>query len=339
VPNLSAEARTAAETLGKPTRTTPSDDVSGPSTGAERSGSRMRAMTGEAAASAADALFDQAMNQLAELAEQNGDKDLAATADAINKGREARDFIQNPTQFLAGKVKAALIQGPFNHFSKTLNAQRQWFEEKFPDVGIVHKDVLAAGVSLEDHKNNYDKALAALRVPDARKALYYVAVLWETNENTPKEEVDWRIAVANRELAKLPSMARYVERYKEARSQYGLALFSVNYRLGLRLDEWAKQPADLADGIRRRGEALDHASRVLDDAYRQLWENGFIVWPPVLALAGDLQTLAEGFHGVARQFRGFADVTGRRKGEYDRELIRLQAESDRIDDSDKVLGL
>lgn len=271
------------------------------------------------------------MNQLTKLAEQNpGDKDLAAAVDALNKGMDAKSFVENPKQFIAEKVKAELIQGVFNHFSKSLNTARQSFEEKFPDVRTLHKDPLDTGVSLENYQKNYDRALAALRVPDARKAFAYLAVFIGLDENAPTEEIERRIALANRELAKLPGLGKYVERYYDARDRYNFARAAVTNQLGVRGDEWAKQPAGLADELRRRGEALDNAAGVLYDAHRQLWESGLVVWAPALAVAQDLETLAQGFHGLGSQFREFADVVGRRKGEYDRELSRLEAEDARI---------
>jgi hypothetical protein len=268
-------------------------------------------LAGPAATGAAGAMLAQSMNQLTKLAGQNpGDKDLAAAVDMLNKGMDAKSFVDNPAGFVAGKVKDELIQGVFNHFSKSLDTARQSFEAKFPDVRTLHKNPLNTGVSLEDYEKNYDKAVTALRVPDARKAFVYLAVLIDLPENAPAEEVERRIALANR--------------------RYGFAMASVTNQLGILSDEWAKQPAGLADELRRRGTALNAAARVLDDAQRQLWESGLVVWVPVLALAMDLKTLADGFHGLGSQFHGFADVVGRRKGEYDQELSRLQAEGARM---------
>jgi hypothetical protein len=321
-----AKAPAAKAPAAKATRPTASVDVSGPRMGGGRGGSKTRALTGSATG-AAGAMLGQAMNQFTKLAAQNpGDKNLAAAVDALNQGMDAKSFRENPTQFIAGKFKAELIQGVFNHFSTSLNTARQSFEEKFPDVGTLHKDPLNTGVSLETYEKNYDKALAALRVPDARKALVYVAVLLGLEENAPAGEIDRRIALANRELAKLPGLGKYIERYYDARDRYGFALAVLTNELGVRGDEWAKQPAGLADGLRRRGEALNDAAGALYDAHRQLWESGLVVWAPVLAAALDLETLAQGFEGLGGQFREFGDVVGRRKGEYDRELSRLQAE-------------
>jgi hypothetical protein len=98
----------------------------------------------------------------------------------------------------------------------------------------------------------------------------------------------------------------------------------------IRSDEWAKQPAGLADDLRRRGEALDKAAEALYDVSKRLLESGAVVFDPVAILWMDLETLAQGFEGLASQFREFADEAGRRKGEYDRELTRLQAEGKRI---------
>jgi hypothetical protein len=327
-----ASKPTAAKpTASKSTGSTAGIDVSGPQKGGGRGGSRTTALTGPAAAGVGGALLGQAMNELTKIAAQNpGDKDLAAAVGALTKGIDAKSFVQNPTQFIAGNIKAELIQGVFNKFSTSLNTTRQSFEEKFPDVRTLHKNPLETGVSLEDYEKNYDRALAALRVPDARKALVYVAVLIGLDENAPTEEIERRIALANRELAKLPGLGKYVAKYYDARDRYGFALAVLTNRLGVLGDEWANQPAGLADELRRRGKALDDAAGVLYDAHRQLWESGLVVWAPVLSVAMDLQTLAQGFGGLGAQLREFADVVSRRKGEYDLELSRLQAEAARV---------
>ena len=110
-------------------------------------------------------------------------------------------------------MKAALIQGVFDHFAKPLKTARQKFETKCPSVGALHADPLDTGVSLEGYKKNYEKALAALRVPSDRKKLILLFYLLGTNDSTPKEEMEQRIALANAHIARLPGMAKYVERY------------------------------------------------------------------------------------------------------------------------------
>jgi hypothetical protein len=271
------------------------------------------------------------MSELSKLAQKHpDDKELAAAVDALNKGLDAKSFVDNPKGFIAEKLKAAIIQGVFSHFSASLSTARQSFEEKFPDVQTLHRDPLDTGISLEGYERNHAKALAALRVPDARKALFYVAVLIGLDEHTPAAEVERRIGLANRELAKLPGLGQYVQRYNLARDAYSFALAAVTNQLGVRGDQWATLPEGFADDLRLRADALHQAAKVLDDAKQQLWESGLVVWAPVLAAAQDLETLAEGFDGLSAQFREFADTVSRRKGEYDRELDRLQAEGARV---------
>jgi len=271
------------------------------------------------------------MDQLKKLAQQNpGDKEFTTAVDTMDKILDAKSFVESPIHFVAGKVKDQLIQGVFNHFSTSLNTVRQKFEGKFPDVPALHKDPLNTGVSLEDYKKNYEKALAALRIPDARKVLYYVAALIDTNENTPREEIERRIALANQELAKLPGLGEYVKSYYDARDRYNFAIAALTNQLGLLDDEWAKLPAGLADDLRRRGGALGDAAKVLHDAHQQLWDSGLVIWAPVLAAASDLETLGDGFGGLGGQFGEFAEEVGRRKAEYDREFDRLRVEGARI---------
>jgi hypothetical protein len=286
---------------------------------------------GHAANGAAAAVEAQAMKQLSKLAEEHpGDKDLVDTVDTINKIMDAKGFVESPGQFVVGKIKAEAIQGVFNRYSKSINNERQPFEEKVPDVRALHRDPLDTGVSLEEYEKNYDKALAALRVPDARKTLLYVVVLLGLDESTPKEEIERRIGIANQELAKLPGLAKYVEKYNDARDRYNFALAAVTNQLGLGGDEWAKRSAGLADELRLRAEALEAAARILNHAAQQLWESPLIMWAPVLVAAQDLETWAQGFEGLSKQLREFADMVERRKGDYDRELHRLEKEGHRV---------
>ncbi|HEV3260138.1 MAG TPA: DUF4157 domain-containing protein [Gemmataceae bacterium] len=314
----------------RPAGTAPSVEVPGPRTGGGRGGSKTTALTEHVGTAAAGAMLGQAMNQLKSLAEKTGDKDFVTAIDTLNRGMDAKSFVENPTGFVAGKIKEKLIQGVFDHFSASLHAARQSFENRFPDVGTLQKDPVDTGVSLEDYKNNYNKALAALRVPGARKGLLYAFALAGLPENTPKEEIERRIGLVNQYLATLPGLDVYIQKYNEAADRYNFAIGAVTNQLLIRSDEWAKQPAGLADDLRRRGEALDKAAEALYDVSKRLLESGAVVFDPVAILWMDLETLAQGFEGLASQFREFADEAGRRKGEYDRELTRLQAEGKRI---------
>ena len=179
-------------------------------------------------------------------AEHPGDKDLAEAVDAVNKAIDVKSFAENPTGFVAGKIKAELIQGVFNRASKSLNAERRSWEERFPAVGTLQKDPLDAGVSLDAYQKNHAKALAGLRVPSARKALLYTFVLMGLDPDAPKEEIERRLRLADQQLAKMPAMAQYIAAYNDAKDRYNFALASVTNQLGLLGDEM---------GDAERGEA------------------------------------------------------------------------------------
>lgn len=350
-PAKPAPAESAAETPAKPAPAKPSPAKPAPAkpspakpapakpgskptaskpSASEPSGSKPKggpgSAIGTAGSGAAGAVQAQALKQLNKLAQEHpGDKDLVAAVDTLNKALDAKSLVENPKGFIAEKIKAELIQAVFDRFAKPLKTARQSFEAKCPAVGALHNDPLDTGISLEGYKKNYDNALAALKVPNAQKTFLYVLVLMGLDENTPREEVEQRIALANEQLAKLPGMAKYVKAYNDARDRYNFALAAVTNQLGLRDDELAKY-AGVADDLRRRAEALETAAKILNNAARELWESNLVVWAPVLAAAQDLETLGDGFAGLGRQLREFADTIDRRKGEYDREFRRLHEE-------------
>ena len=247
----------------------------------------------------------------------------------VNTILDAKGLAENPKGFIAEKLKAAVIQGVFDHVAKPLHTARQKFETKCPGVGTLHTDPLDTGVSLEGYKQNYAKALAGLRVPAKQRAIILLLFLFDLNENSPKELVAERLALANQQLAKLPGMARYVKAFNDATDRYNFALAAVTNQVNLRDDELANYAGAAAD-LRIRAQALEAAAKVLRDAAEQLWHSPLIVWVPVLGAAQDLDTLAEGFGGLGKQLREFADTIDRRKVEYDRELRRLDDEGNRM---------
>jgi hypothetical protein len=288
-------------------------------------------LTESAASGATGVLLAKAMGELRKVVQQNpGDKDLATAVDTMDKVLDAKSFVDSPVNFAAGKIKEKLIQGVFDHFSASLNTAYQSFNEKFPSVATLHKDPLGTGVSLEGYQQNYEKALAALRIPDARKTLLYAAALIGLDPDTQGEEIERRIGLVNQALAGLPGLSEYIKAYSYARDQYNFALGAVTNQLGLLDDEWAKQPAGLADGLRRRADALYGVAKVLEDAHDQLWNSGLVIWVPILGAAQDLETLAHGFGGLAEPLSDFANVVGSRKGQYDKEFDRLHAEGIKV---------
>jgi hypothetical protein len=76
-------------TTSKPTRSTATTDVSSPRSGAER-GERSTALIGNTAARIAGAMLNQTMSDVANLAEQTGDKDPDDQLDGGGRGRRRR---------------------------------------------------------------------------------------------------------------------------------------------------------------------------------------------------------------------------------------------------------
>jgi hypothetical protein len=254
------------------------------------------------------------------------DKDFKAAVDIVDKALDVKSFVQNPIGHAASKIKTEVIQGVFRHFSSSLDTARQRFTRKFPDVLALHENPVNTGVSLEGYEKTYNESVAALRTPDARKAVLYAYVLLGTNENTPGKEIERRLGIANEMLARLPGLGEYVKKYQDAKSYYGAAMFAVSNRLGVLSDELAQQPAGVADELLRRGHALRKAGAALTDASDQLMGSGLVAFLPVLEVATDLQMLGEGFAGLGAQFNEFADLVAGRKGEYDRDIKRLEAQ-------------
>ena len=320
----------------KPAAPKPAAPKPAPATGADVPslprvrGTGARAV-GTAAKGASGALLTQAMGNLTKVSAANPqDKDLADLVDGLNKGLAAKGFLENPRAFVAGMLKDELIQAPFRHASATLTAAARSFEGKYPDVQTLARDPLSNGISLEDYRKDFDKARAELRVPKARRDLYYLAVLLGIKEDTPPEEIKRRIALADRALTKLPGVREYYERYLEARDRYNFALFWMINRMNVLDDLLAKIPAGQAAELRLRGDALIDVAGVLNDMQQKMWKSGVVIWAPALGLAQDLLALSQGFNGLGQQFREFADAVGGRRGEYDRGRERMQAELDRV---------
>ncbi len=312
-----------------PKKSTPHVETSGHDSG---SGSKGIRAASSAASRALTTALGQVNNKLMQIANENpGDKDLMAALDSLNKVLDAKSFIDNPAQFTAQTIKNDLIQGVFGRFSTSLDTARQTFVDKFPDVPTLHNDPVNTGISLEGYEKNYNAAMAALRMPDARKAAMYTFVLLGTNEKTPRKEIERRIGIANEGLAGLPGLGEYVKKYNDAKTYYGASMFAVSNRLITVSEELAQQPAGMAGELRRRGDALLKAAAALNDVYAQLMNSGLVVFAPVEEAAMDLQMLAEGFSGLGDQFHEFADLIGLRKDEYARDIKRIEVQSDKLE--------
>ncbi len=333
--STSARSTSAKSTSAKSTSaksTTPRADVDPPAPRGGKGGlATGTALVKTTAEGATGAMMSKALSELNQLAAQNpGDKDLGEAVKALNDTLDAKSFVENPTGFLAAKGKDAIIQGVFNHFAESLDATRRSFVGRFPDVATLHQDPVHNGVSLEEYRQTYRKTLEALRIPAARHAIFYAAVLVGLPEDAPPEEVERRIALANRELAKLPGTASYVARFHEAQDRYTFALAAATNDLNLRGDALAALPEGLAEDLRRRADALHQIGSILDHLQQDLWNSRFVVWAPILAAQQDLESLAKGFTGLGSSMSGLADVVSGRQGEYSRELDRLADEARRV---------
>ena len=290
-------------------------------------------LIGHAHAGATGAMMSQAMTRLNEVARRYpDDKDLAWTVNTVNNALDAESFIKNPMGFAAGKLKAWGFDAIFSHFSEKLAAIRRPFEDKFPPLTQLQKDPLGTGASLESYRKDYEAAHARLRIPGARRALLYVGVALSAGKDAPPEVVRQLLREVDEALAKLPDTADDFEKYKWQNSRYQFALYLFSGRLEQLSVEYAELPAGKAGDLRTRGQALRQAARVFRDTHDSMWNSGLVVFVPVLDVAQDLKTAADGLDAIAGQFESFASAVDSRRGEYDREVQRLRAETTRVAD-------
>ena len=318
-PEVPAKPATRKGMVGEPV-VEPSVDVGG---------SGARGKLSSAATRAVGIALQKANAKINEIARKNsGDKDLAAALDYANTALEIKNFAHNPLRYGAQAFKNSLIQGVFRHYSVSLAAARQKFIVRFPDVATLHQDPVNTGTSLEDYATAYNQAVLGLRIPDARKAVWYVFVLVGTDERTPQAELERRITIANEKLATLPGLSDFFNKYHDARDRYAFALLAHINKLFVLKEDWAKEPQGLVDELQRRGHVLVKVGSDLGDMATQLEESDAVYVPilgeAILDLAMDLQMLGEGFESLGSQFHEFADIVGDRMGEYDREINRTQ---------------
>jgi hypothetical protein len=286
---------------------------------------------------ASGALTAQAQRGLAKiLADNPDDKELAEMVDGLNKALAAKSFISSPKSFIAGTVKDELIKAPFRRAARRLAANRRSFVAKYPSVRTLRQKVFV-GEDLDAAKKGYERARAELRKPAYRKGLFYIFVLLGLPKDTPPEEVQKRLRVADQYLTTLPGIREAYDKFLLARFRYSLALAIVTNRINLSDDELAKRPTGEAADLRRRRDALVGVAGVLTDMKDKLWESGLVVWAPVLGAALDLETLAGEFKGLSRRFGAFADLVGGRRREYRTELKRIEKEAHSVEASGRRL--
>jgi hypothetical protein len=271
----------------------------------------------------------QFSNRLMRVAsERVKDKEMADALADINKIMDAHAFLSNPKQYSAQFIADYMIDGAFGKFARQLAAAEAQFFSTYPDVRSFHQQSLGGRTSLDDLKKHYDQAVRNLRLPSARKTLVTVFLMLDITDKTPQKEIDRRIQIINEYLAKQPDIGRYVKEYNDAHGKYAFGLTVVRAQLDNLRQQLGELPAGFADDIRRRGDALHKAAKVIDDFYDQVI--------PLAALPGGdialymLMKLSDGFSGLGDGLYDFAYRAGARQGEYKQEIQRLEAQADKL---------
>jgi Domain of unknown function (DUF4157) len=288
---------------------------------------------GSAAISAAGRAYTniagQFSNQLMRVtSERVKDKEMADALADINKIMDAHAFLSNPKRYSAQFIADYMIDGAFGKFARQLAAAEAQFFETYPNVRSFHQQSLGGGTSLDDLEKRYDQAFRNLRLPSARKTLATVFFMLDITDTTPRKEIDRRIQIINEYLAKQPDIGTYVKEYNDAHGKYAFGLMVVRAQMDNLRQQLGELPAGFADDIRRRGDALHKAAKVIDDFYDQ-----------VILLAGlpggdvalyMLMKLSAGFSGLGDGLYDFAYRAGARQGEYKQEIQRLEAQADKL---------
>jgi len=256
------------------------------------------------------------------------DKEMADALTDINKIMDAHAFLSNPKQYSAQFIADYMIDGAFGKFARQLAAAEAQFFSTYPDVRSFHQQSLGGGTSLDDLEKHYDQAFRNLRLPSARKTLATVFFMLDITDKTPQKEIDRRIQIINEYLAKQPDIGTYVKGYNDAYGKYAFGLMVVRAQMDNLRQQLGELPAGFADDIRRRGDALHKAAKVIDDFYRQL----------ILLTAlpgGDvalymLMKLSAGFSSLGDGLYDFAYWAGARQDEYRQEIQRLEAQADKL---------
>jgi hypothetical protein len=260
--------------------------------------------------------------------ERAKDKEMADALADINKIMDAHAFLSNPKQYSAQFIADYMIDGAFGKFARQLAAAEAQFFSTYPDVQSFHQQGLGDGTSLDDLEKRYDQAVRNLRLPSARKTLATVFLMLDITDKTPQKEIDRRIQIINAYLAKQPDIGTYVKEYNDAHGKYAFGLTLVRAQMDNLRQQLGELPAGFADDIRRRGDALHKAAKVIDDFYQQII--------PLAALPGGdvalymLMKLSAGFSGLGEGLHNFAYRAGARQGEYKQEIQRLEARADKL---------
>ena len=288
---------------------------------------------GSAAISAAGRAYTniagQFSNQLMQVtSERVKDKEMADALADINKIMDAHAFLSNPKRYSAQFIADYMIDGAFGKFARQLAAAEAQFFATYPSVRSFHQQSLGGGTSLDDLEKRYDQAFRNLRLPSARKTLATVFFMLDITDTTPQKEIDRRIQIINEYLARQPDIGTYVKEYNDAHGKYAFGLMVARAQIDNLRQQLGELPAGFADDIRRRGDALHKAAKVIDEFYDQVillaaLPGGDIALYMLMKLSAGFSDLGDGLHD-------FAYRAGARQGEYKQEIQRLEAQADKI---------
>jgi Domain of unknown function (DUF4157) len=282
------------------------------------------------AASGAQRTYAHLVGQVTGKLMQIASKDPEA-ADAIadiNNLMDAHAFVQNPKQFTAQSITDFMIDGAFGKLARQLAAHEEHFFSTYPDVGSFHGQALVHGMSLDDLDKRYDQATRNLRLPSVRKALATAFMTFDVTDKTPKTEINRRLRMINEYLAKQPEIGKYVKEYEDAKQKYAFGLVMVRMQMDNLRQQLGELPADFADDIRRRGDALFKAASILDDYYHQVLLLSAL--PGADMAVYMFMKLRDGFSGLGNDLHLFASRAGHRQREYEQEIPRLEARADQL---------
>jgi hypothetical protein len=254
------------------------------------------------------------------------DKEMVNALSDLNKLMDAQAFLQNPKQFTAQYISSAMINGVFNKFSRQLAAAEAKFFATYPDVMSFHRQDLGQGMSLNVLRERYEQAARNLRLPSARKALITVFMMLDVTDKTPQSEIDLRVRMINEYLARQPGIDKYVKEFDDAKAKYAFGLYVVRMQMDGLVQQLSELPADFADDIRRRGDALYKASKILSDFYDQVFLLAAL--PGADMALWMLLTLSDGFAALGKGLHLFAYRAGDRQREYNQEIMQLEARAD-----------
>ena len=252
-------------------------------------------------------------------------KEIVDALDKVGLLQDAESFAKNPKGFTASQAKNALIEAPFNHFGGVLDKMMADFEAKYPDVASLNAAPLLNGASLVQLRQQYEKAMAQLRVPRSRAALIKVFFIIGVNDKTPPDQIKARLKAADKAIAQQPGLKPYVDAYYAAYDAYGFALGIANNTLTDLEESYTKEVSQLAASLRVRAAALDRVSTNLKGVADWIMDSPFIFFAPGEEAWFTFDTLASRFGAFGSRLDGFANSVDARKTDYPAEMKRLEA--------------